>query len=302
MSATEPPTGKTTSDRLLGIGLMLLALTFFAFLDTCAKWLNQTLHPMQTIWLRFVFSVVFVFAIFNPIRMPGIMATKRPFLQAIRSLFLFLSTLLNFFALNYLQLAETTAIIFATPLAVALLAGPILGEWVGPRRLLAIGVGFIGVLIITRPGLAGFKPAYLLSLGCVIAYAGYSITTRMLAAHDPPQTTMIYSGFFGAVVMTGLVPLFPGPIPPPSIWLVAILMGALGAYGHYLLILAHGRAPAPILAPFIYTQIVTMTGLGYLAFGDIPDRATLIGAGIVVLCGLYLLYRERVQGARPSAP
>jgi drug/metabolite transporter (DMT)-like permease len=286
--------------RLAGIGLMILALTCFAGLDASAKWLNQHIHPMQTIWLRFIGSVAIVTAFINPFTMPGVTVSARPGMQLLRSLFLFLSTLLNFIAISYLQLAETVAITFATPLTVALLAGPVLGEWVGPRRLAAIAVGFVGVLVITRPGLSGFKPAYLLSFGVVLVYAGYSITTRILAFSDSAQTTMFYSGLVGAVIMTPLVPFWPGPLPTLDLWLVIALAAFLGAFGHYLLILAHERAPAPILAPFIYTQIVTMTGLGYLLFGDVPDAYTLTGAGIVIASGLYLLYRERVTAKAPA--
>ena len=186
---------------------------------------------------------------------------------------------------------------FATPFIVALLAGPMLSERVGPRRLAAIGVGFVGVLIITRPGLGGMHPAALLCVIAAVCYALYGISTRVLAAHDSSATTMFYSGIAGVVLMTPALPAIWTTPPSPLVWGVMLLMGAFGALGHWLLILAHARAPAPLLAPFIYTQIVWMLALGYAIFGDLPDRWTLIGAAVVIASGLYLLYRERVRSA-----
>jgi drug/metabolite transporter (DMT)-like permease len=180
-------------------------------------------------------------------------------------------------------------------LLVALLAGPLLGERVGPHRLAAIGVGFLGVLVITRPGLGTMHPAALLSVAGSVAYALYAITTRILASHDSSQTTMIYSGLAGVVLMTPLLPFVWTTPTSPLTWILLVATGAFGALGHWLLILAHARAPAPILSPFIYTQIVWMLALGYVLFGDWPDHWTLVGSGIVIASGLYLLYRERVR-------
>jgi drug/metabolite transporter (DMT)-like permease len=286
--------------RLVGIALMCGALLSFACLDAAAKWLNQFLDPVLTVWVRYVGSVVFVSLFVNPWTTPGVARTARPWLQAGRSVLLLGSTALNFVALKHLQLTETVSIMFATPFLVALLAGPLLGERVGPRRLAAIAVGFAGILIITRPGLGGLHPAALLSLGGAICYALYSIATRVLAAHDSSATTMFYSGFAGIVLVTPLVP-FAWSLPDsPLVWVMMAVVGAFGALGHWLLILAHARAPAPILSPFIYTQIVWMIALGFVIFGDLPDGWTLVGAAIVIASGLYLLYRERVRSTRPS--
>lgn len=281
-------------ERLIGIALMCVALLFFAGIDTSAKWLNHTLHPLQTVWARYAISVLIVSLFINPWSVPGVARTARPWLQIGRSLLLLAATALNFAALIYLQLAETTSIMFASPLLVALIAGPLLGEWIGPRRLAAIGVGFLGVLVITRPGIGGMHPAALLSVGACFVNAMYSITTRMLAKHDRPETTLFYSGLAGLVIVTPLVP-FVWTWPADALtWFVMLLMGACGAIGHWLWILAHARAPASILAPFTYSQIIIMVTLGYLVFHDVPDRWTIAGAAIVVASGLYLLYRERV--------
>jgi drug/metabolite transporter (DMT)-like permease len=286
--------------RLIGIALMCGALLSFACLDAAAKWLNQTLDPVLTVWVRYVGSVAFVFLFVNPWTTPGVARTARPWLQAGRSVLLLGSTALNFFALKYLQLTETVSIMFATPFIVALLAGPLLGERVGPRRLAAIAVGFIGVLIITRPGLGGLHPAAFLSLGGAVCYALYSIATRILAAHDSSATTMFYSGLAGIVLVTPLVPFVWSLPDSPLVWATMVVVGAFGALGHWLLILAHARAPAPVLSPFIYTQIIWMIALGFVIFGDLPDGWTLAGSAVVIASGLYLLYRERVRNARPS--
>jgi drug/metabolite transporter (DMT)-like permease len=196
-------------------------------------------------------------------------------------------------AFRYLQLDEALAILFSTPFLVAIMAGPILGEWVGWRRWTAILVGFAGVLVVVRPGLGGMHWAALLSLGSAFCYAVYNIVTRMLSTTDSSETTLFYANLFGAVVMLPILPFF---WTPPPHWLDYVLMvavGCFGAGGHYLLILAHRNSPASVLSPFIYTQIVWAVALGYLVFADVPNRWTIAGAGIVIASGLYLLYRER---------
>lgn len=289
------PAATDRRSRLIAIGLMCAALCCFTGIDTSAKWLNREIDALQTVWLRYALAVALVSVFINPVTTPGLLRTRKPALQAVRSLMLFLSTAFNFFALRELQLAQTTSIQFSTPLLVALLAGPLLGEWAGPRRLIAIAVGFLGVLIVTRPGLNGLPFAAWWSFTGTICYAFYQIMTRMLAAHDSSQTTMFYSNIAGLVLLTPLLPVIGWTPLSAAQWLVAGVMALTAAFGHWLLILAHRRAPAPVLSPFIYTQIVWMTLSGYLIFGDEPDRYTLIGAGAVISSGLYLLYRERVR-------
>jgi drug/metabolite transporter (DMT)-like permease len=300
LAADRPPAVSRMSspsrDRYAGIGLMCAALACFACLDASAKWLGRSMDPLQVTWVRYAVSVVMVSAVLNPWSRPGLLRTKKPWLQALRSLLLVASTALNFVALQYLQLAESISIIFMTPMLVALLAGPMLGEWAGPRRLIAIGVGFAGVLVITRPGFGGLHPAAILSvIGCV-AYAFYNLLTRLLAAHDSSDTTMFYSGIAGVVVMTPVLP-FVWSLPSGGlVWAIMILLGGFGALGHWFIIQAHRRAPAGTLAPFIYSQIIWMVSLGWLVFDQWPDRWTFIGGSIVIASGLYLLYRERVRG------
>ncbi len=185
---------------------MCAALLCFSLLDASAKWLNREVSPLLTMWWRYMASVVLVSAFINPLTQPGVLRTRRPVLQAVRSVLLFLSTATNFFALQYLQLAETISITFATPLLVALLAVPLLGERIGPRRFAAILVGFAGVLVVTRPGIGTMHPAVLISVAGAVAYAFYAIVTRLLAGSDSSQTTLTYSGVAGVVILTPLLP------------------------------------------------------------------------------------------------
>lgn len=280
----------TSNPHLVGIALMCGAVAFFACLDASAKALALAgIDPLLTTFMRYAVSVLMVTAFINPVTSPGVMRTRWPWLQVLRSLLLFGSTALNFLALRQLQLAETLSIQFAAPLTVALLAGPLLGEWSSPRRLAAIGIGLIGVLVIVRPGVGAFQPAVMLSLANMLCYAFYIIATRKLAGIDSTATTMFYSGFAGLAVMTPLLPWIwtdPGSLGP---WLLLVAVGLLGTIGHWLLVMAHARAPAGVLAPFLYTQLLWSLLLGYVLFGDVPNQWTLIGASIVVASGLYLL-------------
>ena len=289
--------------RLIGIALMCGAVATFACLDATGKYLLRYMDPLQIVWARYFGAFVLALIFLNPITKPKMMTTSRPFMQIGRSALLLLSTALNFFALRYLQLDEALAILFSTPFLVALLCGPLLGEWVGWRRWTAISVGFLGVLLVARPGFGGLHPAALLSLGSAVCYALYVISTRVLARTDSNETTLFYSNLVGAVAMLPVIPFVW--TTPNSAFVIAlmVLIGAFGSGGHYLLICGHRLAPASTLAPFIYTQMVWTTTLGFLVFGQVPHRWTIIGGLVVVLSGLYLLNRERKVGkAEPSAP
>jgi drug/metabolite transporter (DMT)-like permease len=279
--------------RLTGIALMCGAVADFACLDAMAKYLGTHMDTLQVVSVRYASAFLLTLLISNPIFRPGLLRTARPTLQLGRSFLLLGSTVFNFMAFRYLQLDEALAILFSTPFMVAILAGPILGEWVGWRRWIAIGVGFVGVLVVVRPGFGGLQWAALLSFGSAVCYAFYSITTRMLARYDSSETTLFYSNMLGAAIM---LPVLPFVWTTPRSWLDAVMMvaiGAFGAFGHYLLILAHRHAPASVLSPFMYTQLVWATAFGFLVFGNVPSHWTLAGAAIVIASGLYLLHRER---------
>jgi drug/metabolite transporter (DMT)-like permease len=283
--------------RLVGIALMCGAVACFACLDAMAKYLGGHMEPLQVVAIRYLTAFLLALIVSNPFTRPGLLKSSRPGLQIIRGLMMLLTTIFNFFAFRYLQLDEALAIMFSTPFLVAIVAGPILGEWIGWRRWTAIGVGFIGVLVVIRPGLGGMQWAALLSVAAAIFYAGYAISTRMVMRHDSSETTLFYANVIGVLIMLPVLP-FVWTAPPSGFDLILLLaVGAFGSAGHFLLILAHDRAPASVLSPFMYTQLLWAVIFGYLVFSNVPNHWTLAGAAIVVASGLYLLYREqKVRG------
>jgi drug/metabolite transporter (DMT)-like permease len=287
-------------DRLTGIALMCGALFLFAGNDASAKFLNAYMDSVQVVWARYMSAFALAVILLNPVKNPRVMRTGRPWLQLGRSTLLVVSTTLNFIALRYLQLDQTMTIMFCTPFLVALLSGPLLGEWIGWRRWIAIMVGFCGVLLVARPGAGGIHPAALMIFASALCYAFYSLSTRVLARTDSDETTNFYSNLVGAAVVTLAVPFVWTPQSDPKVIALMCAMGLFSGFGHYLLIRAHRLAPAAVLAPFIYSEIVWMIGLGFLVFGDVPNHWTLAGVAVVILSGLYLLYRERVMGPRRS--
>jgi drug/metabolite transporter (DMT)-like permease len=292
------PAEQAHRDRLTGIALMCGAVVLFACNDAAAKYLNTHMHTVQVVWARYMAAFALAIVLLNPTGNPQVMRTRRPWLQLGRSALLLGSTVLNFFALRYLQLDEAVSIIFCTPFIVAALGGPMLGEWIGWRRWTAIVVGFAGILLVTRPGSGGIHPAALLVVVAAICYALYSVLTRVLTRSDSDATTNFYSNLVGAAAITVAVPFYWSAQSDPLVIALMCSMGLFSGLGHFLLIRAHRLAPAGVLAPFIYTEIVWMIALGFLVFGDVPNRWTLAGAAVVIVSGLYLLYRERVMGPR----
>ena len=286
---------------LTGILILMGAVVCFSCMDASAKWLNRDLPPMQISGMRYLVSLLAVVLFLNPWSKPGILRTTKPLLQAVRALCLIGMTLGCFIALRFLPLTQITAINFSAPLITALLAGPILGEKIGPRRLIAVFAGFVGVLIVTRPFGNALQPAVFLALGAALSNAFYFLITRQLAGHDQPETTMFYTSLIGTALISPLLLVFWKTPSTPLVWAVLIGLGLLGAIGHWLLILAHRHAPASALAPFFYVQIIGATAFGLTVFGEKLDRWTTLGSTIVIGSGLYLLYRERVRQKFPSA-
>lgn len=279
--------------RVVAIAMMCAAMICFAGLDTSAKWLGRRLPTVEVVWARYVVASVFTLFVTRSFWRPRVLLARRPGLQVVRSLLLFGSTMANFLALRQLQLAETSTISFLQPMFVALLAGPLLGERVGGARLVAIAVGFLGVLIATRPGTHAFQPIVVVAIGGVACAAVYALATRRLAAYDSAETTLAWTQVAGIALLTPVLPWVWETPASAFAWAVMAAMGGFAALGHGLLILAHQRAPAPVLTPFNYTQLIWMIVSGALVFGDRPPVATLLGAGLVVACGLFLVMYER---------
>jgi len=277
---------------------MITAVIMFTCLDTIAKVLGQTYPVSQVAFARYAFALVVAIGYLFWANALSAVRARNLKLQVIRGAFLAGSTIGNFLALHYLQLAETASLNFSTPLLVCALSVPLLGETVGPRRWLAILVGFVGVLIIVRPGLSGFQPAALISIAGALCAALYNIATRKIAAYDSSQTTMFYTAAVGTAIFLPAMPVV-WEAPDATGWLLMAAVGTIAAVSHLFLIMAHRLAPASVLAPFSYSQIIMMTGFGYVLFGDLPDRWTVVGGTIVVASGIYLFYRERkVKGLK----
>jgi drug/metabolite transporter (DMT)-like permease len=287
------------------IGLMILATVCFAALDSTAKYLvvEKAVPVAQATWLRFVGHVVFSAVALWPFALTPSLRSAKPWIQIFRSALMVITTGFNFVALQYLQLDQTVTIFFLTPLLVAALAGPLLHEWVGWHRMLAILAGFAGVLLVMHPGIGSVHWAMLIALVATLGYALYNIATRYLAAFDSASVTQTYTPLAGAVILAPFA-LDGWQWPEESfIWVLFASLGFWGGLGHWLLILAHRIAPAGVLAPFIYLGLIWMSVAGFLIFGDVPTLWTLGGAAIVILSGLYLLARERKSmGEATSGP
>jgi drug/metabolite transporter (DMT)-like permease len=282
--------------------LMLISMALFTTLDASAKFVGQEVPLPTAVLFRyavaFALSTMLVWYL-GGIRIPR---TQHPFLQGFRGLFLLAATACNFFAMQYLQLAQVSAIFFTIPLLVCALSVPILGEHVGLRRWLAVLVGFVGVIVIMRPGTDSFHWAMLVSLTSALFGSLYNIATRVVGKSDSVETSLFYVGLVGAA--GAFVPgVMTWQMPEGWQWLPLILMGVCGTIGHFMLIEAHRLAPASTIAPYIYSQIIWMIIAGAVVFDQYPDHWTVIGATIVVASGIYVFNRERKQGiANAEAP
>lgn len=283
-------------NRLIGIALVSAAVLCFSILDSCAKWLVQSLPLMQIVFLRFLGHTVFTAAVMVPRSRLNLVRTRRPWLQLLRAMMLPCMTAMNVWALQFLQLAETGAIMFLAPIIVAMLGVRLLGERLDTGRWIAIVVGFAGVLVILQPGSRGFHPAMLVAVLQTVMYAFFILLTRHLAAVDRPESTNFLSAL-GSTIVIAPFALLVWQAPTSAFeWSVVALTGIAGGLGHYMLAVAHRFAPASTLSPFLYQQILYMSLLGYLVFGDVPRSAVVVGAIIVVASGLYLLLKERRAG------
>ncbi len=274
-----------------GILLMVGAIATFTIIDGCAKFLIGSVPPMMVVFARYGLSLLYVVGL---MWWTGALTLKSDHrsLQILRGVLLFSSTLMNFLALQYLRLDQTSAIFFSNPLWVCALSPFLLGERIGPRRWAAVIVGFLGVLLIIRPGADGFHWAMLLSVTVAVITALYQIITRKIGGRDPALVSLLLPSIVGTALAMPLG-IVNWHVPAWGLVGLMLLMGFAGGVGHHLLIRAHTLAPAPTLAPFIYTQIIWMIIVGFVVFGDVPDIHTLIGAAIVVSSGLYVYYREQ---------
>ena len=278
--------------RRVGILLVSTATLCFAVLDVCAKWLVQSLPVVEVVWLRFATHVVLMAMLLAPTRGRALVRVHSVPLQALRALMLVSMTGLNFWALQYLQLAETGALQFSVPILIALMSAWWLGERLDARRWLAIVAGFAGVLLVIRPGSQAFHPALLLSTLNAVLYAAFNLLTRRMAATETPESMQWISACGAALVLAPFA-LANWRWPASAAeWTLIALIGLMGGVGHLCLARAHRYASAAVLGPFLYQQILYMTLGGWLVFSQVPDRYVVGGALVVVGSGLYLLWLE----------
>jgi drug/metabolite transporter (DMT)-like permease len=285
-----------------GIGVLLLSQLVLLFLDTSAKWMaTQGIPAGEVVFIRYAVHVALILVLVWPLRGRALFHTANFKLEALRGICLLLTTGGNFLAMRYLPLTVTGALIFTSPLMVCALSGPLLGETIGWRRWLAILAGFIGILIIVRPGSEAFQPASLLALGAAFFVALFSIITRKLAGVDTAMTQQVYAGGIALVLVLPFA--FTDWVWPSNTvtWLAFFGAGTVGMLGHVLISVAHRFAPPSTLAPFNYLTLLYLALVSWLIFNQPPDAWFYPGAGIIILSGLYIWLRERrLRKARTS--
>lgn len=292
-------------DRLgLGVGIMCAAVVCFSMIDTSAKWLivAGALPPLQVVLARYAGHFLITCATILPREGWAAIRSNSPGQQLLRSLFLLSSTVCNFLALRHLPITVTTTIFFAGPILVSLLAVPILGERVGLRRLIAVCVGFMGVVVVVQPWGAAFHPAMVFSLGALLFSSLYFVMTRKLAGVETNAASQFWSsGLATLAILPVALPVWTWP-DRPAVWLAMLGIGAWGFVGHTALTIANRFADASLLAPVVYLQIVVATLAGVFLFDTLPTVWTLVGAAIIVASGVYIWARERQSGGGPPLP
>ncbi len=280
-----------------GAALLVLATALFAGMDAVGKGVMLRHDPVQVVWARYAGQMLIVALILNR-RLPEVARTRRLGIQLLRSAMMFGATLAGFFAFSMMPLAEATAIFEVAPLMITALAALVLREKVGPRRWAGVFCGFLGALIIVRPGTEVFQPAALLPLVCALCFSIYAIATRFLGRDEGQMTTLLWSAALGTLCASVMVP-FVWTTPTAEDAALMAIMACLGVAGQFLMIVAFAAAPASAIAPFSYAGLVFATILGYAAFGDTPDLWTATGATIIVGSGVYVWHRERMRAMRP---
>jgi drug/metabolite transporter (DMT)-like permease len=282
---------------LAGILATLAAGFILAAMDALAKWLMQDISTLQVVWARYFFHTLIVGAVFTLQSGVGFMKAKRALLQAVRALCLLCVTFSLYFAIKTISLADATAILFFAPVLVTLLAGAFLHERVGVQEWLAVILGFAGVLFIVRPGFREFQPELLMALSAAVALSFYFVLTRALRGQDSEQTTLFHTTAVGAVVLTLLLP-FWWTTPSMLQWGCLVLIGGMGATGHFLLVKAFHLAPAPLLSPFLNAQLVAAVLYSRLFFNDRLAITFYVGALLIVGAGLIVWAHQLVMAGR----
>lgn len=269
---------------------MIATMFFFSVMDAMAKEVAHRTDTVMAIWARYAGQTVVVAILVAP-RMKSVLKTRYPGLQLLRSVFLLIATTFFFFGFVIIGLANAAAIMSLNPVLITLGAALVLGERFGPRRAIGVGAALIGALIIIRPGSEVFSSAALLPLCAAVAYSGYALTTRFVGRDEDAWTSLLYTAAFGSIILTAVVPFFWVP-PDLTAILLMLVLGSVGALGHFCLIRALMVAEASAIAPFTYFGLLFAIFWGMIVFGEYPDQYTYIGALVIVAAGHYVWYRE----------
>ena len=285
---------RTTSPRpLIGIGFMLAAMAILPFIDVFAKFLGQEGMPILiVVWARALFGGLMTLPF--ALKAEGARAFRpaQPFHHLARAALLFGATFLFFNALKHLPIADALAIFFVNPLVIVVLSALALRENVGPRRWAAVAVGFIGTLIIIRPGMVEINPGTLFALGAGVALGAYFVMTRAIAGAADAMVLTFQTSATGAALMTLALP-FLWHSPSPVQWVMLASLGVIATLGHFLITKAYEQAEASLLAPLAFTEIIMSVVVGWYYFGDLPDRWTVLGVTVLVASAVYISVRER---------
>ena len=284
---SAPPTA------LRGVLLMCAGVSLFPLMNAMMKLLTARYPVIEIVWARFTGHLIVMLVIFLPRYGRRLIATRRPLVQIGRSALMLGSNMVFVFAIGQVPLATASAIGFTSPLIVTALSVPLLREQVGWRRWSAVFVGFLGALLIIRPGSGFADPTVLLLLASSAAYALYQIATRYVAAFDGPATGIVLAALLGSLATTAVQPFIF--VMPQSLLDLGMLLslGCFGGLGHFLVIKAFEAAPASVIAPLGYVELLGTATLGYLIFANFPDSLTWAGAVIIIASGLYIAMRER---------
>jgi drug/metabolite transporter (DMT)-like permease len=296
---TPPASSPVRTDARRGIGWMLLAMLLAVIMDVIAKHLMESHSVAQVIWARYAFHLAALALIFGR-RYRAALRTPRPALQTARSVVVVISTALIFPSLQLIALADVYAVLAIAPLLITALSVPVLGERVGPRRWAGVVAGFVGALIIIRPGSGAMHVAALVPLAAAAMIAVFQLITRLVSHTDAPMTTVAHTPIVGAVAASCVAPFF-WTAPDPLSWGLMAAMGGFGGAFQICIVRAYAQAPAAAIAPYNYSNLVWASLFGFLVFAEVPDPWTVVGAGVITASGLYVFRRERLRSESPRA-